>query len=383
MSPAEQLFQDLQESRLFKALLKLSRTSWVVTDDDTLPLLKEYLGKTARLFTLCQLSEFLESTRSNTNSTGISLIKRRLVPEQVIVASATQENLLYQQVCQQITNYDCKVYRLFNDVFINLTTNTGELLTYSRQPDSCVLEKIHKYAIISIPRSGSTMLADILFQTGYCGQPKEHLRNSIVLLATVADSFDFQKWLGSMLVNTCTANNVFGTKVISHFAHSLSNDLKPSDIKFLQQFKHTKLIYLSREDKADQAVSTYIARQSNLFFTPTLIHKSKRLKFIKTLDYDFDALYECYQKIIDAENATAQFIQSLGLSVLEVGYENLVNNQTQTIERILSFLNIETSEHLVISKPRTKPVRDRHCQPFREQFAADLARIEANNWKDT
>jgi LPS sulfotransferase NodH len=376
MTPAEQLFEDLQESRLFKSLSTVNRTTWVVTDDDTFPLLKKHLGNSSRLLTLGQFLERLDNSIPNGLSKWVPFRKRYTLPEHLVVASATQETALYQQVRQLTTNYDCKIYRLFNDLFINLSTNADKLLSYCEQPNLSVLAQMNNYAIVSIPRSGSTMLADILSQTGYCGHPKEHLRYSINSLLAFADSFDFQKWVSCMQVNTCTPNYVFGTKVISHFAQTLSSKLSDSDLNFLQQFKNSKLIYLVRKDKAEQAVSTYIARKSNLFFTPTLIHKNKRAEFIKTLDYDFDELYDGYQHVVAAEHGMALFVQSLGVSVLEISYENLIDNRTQTIEQILSFLNIETRDNFVIPKPATKVVSDRYCQPIREQFSIDLASIK-------
>jgi LPS sulfotransferase NodH len=198
-------------------------------------------------------------------------------------------------------------------------------------------------------------------------------------LVAIADGFDFQKWIACLKVNTSTSNHVFGTKLIDHFAKKLSKQLSHSDIHFLQQSSNNKLIYLSRNDKAEQAVSTYIARKSKLFFTPTQDDKYKRIEFLKTLEYDFDTLYNYYQKGIKAEATLALFIQTLGLPVLEVSYENLIEQRAQTIQTIFSFLNISPSDDFVIPEPETQPVSDKHCQPIRQQFAADLAVMQADS----
>ena len=84
--------------------------------------------------------------------------------------------------------------------------------TIEASQDSC-----KRYAICSLPRSGSFLLCEMLRSVGL-GDPREHLRPPILkfLDRSPEDDFDLVEWY-QRVNSLARKNGVFGTKLISHF----------------------------------------------------------------------------------------------------------------------------------------------------------------------
>ncbi len=122
------------------------------------------------------------------------------------------------------------------------------------------------YAIVSTPRAGSTFLAGLLASMGF-GRPIEHLRPWMVQLIQNRPPhlFDMVRFLQTFIC-LGSEDSTFGTKLISHFIGDVMDRFSPVERSYLRELiGRFKIIYLIREEKLDQAISSIRARQTGIW----------------------------------------------------------------------------------------------------------------------
>ncbi len=130
------------------------------------------------------------------------------------------------------------------------------------------------YAIVSTPRSGSTALCEALATTQMAGFPTEHLRAPTLFLTKYC-KFNPLRYLQLSMTYQTTKNEVFGTKLISHFLEGYQESLS---------FDNFKFIYLIRRDKIAQAVSGFIATKINMWHVYSGEQSQKYKSQLKTIN---------------------------------------------------------------------------------------------------
>ena len=118
--------------------------------------------------------------------------------------------------------------------------------------------------VIATPRSGSSLLADVLTDIG-AGRVVEHLRKEVIEVLKSDYKFDFPAALRNF-INFASVKGYFGTKLISHFLSDYltqMNSLK--DVTDVCAGLKLKVIFLDREDKAAQTISGYLASKRGLW----------------------------------------------------------------------------------------------------------------------
>ncbi len=122
------------------------------------------------------------------------------------------------------------------------------------------------YAIVSTPRAGSTFLTGLLASMGY-GRPTEHLRPWMVhLIQQRPDGlFDGVRFLQTVICLS-SENSAFGTKLISHFIEDVLPHVNSTERSYLRELTgRFQIVYLVREDKLDQAISSIRARLTGVW----------------------------------------------------------------------------------------------------------------------
>lgn len=297
----------------------------------------------------------------------------------IVVASLDAEAALHREVVAAAPG-GTRVLRLWRDLYVNNVANlsaTGrpgaaELFREMPPVDNAELAALRCYAVVCTPRSGSTMLVDMMRQLGSCGTPREHLRHGVLSLVEHTD-FDFQHWMHAVLANGATSNGVFGTKIISNFlsrAEKLHrrghNVLPPAALA-------PRVIRLRRRDRVAQALSQYVAMESRVFFERDQAKREQRARFLAGLEYDFDALNYVYQTALNTEGRVDSILEGFSGPRMGLDYEDLLENPTAELTRVLEFLDLEVPKGFVAPQPTTAKLDDSKILALHERFSRDLA----------
>ena len=258
----------------------------------------------------------------------------------IVVVSFQEEEFLFSQVQDQVDRLeiDLPILRLFADIFVNhmcrkplLNTglNTGKI---AAKPDI-------SYAILTTPRSGSTYLCHLLDSTNIAGHPSEHLRLAAQELSLHCN-FDYLKLLDSLMQCRTTDNGVFGTKIISHFLFELQRS-KPN---FTQLFKSIdKFVLLIRKDKVAQAVSLILAQKTEVWHLYGDAHNLNYRSKLDNIEVDralLDDVEHRYHVINQQEDRLRTILANNKIDPLEVVYEDIIEDASSQINRILDFIGI-------------------------------------------
>lgn len=261
----------------------------------------------------------------------------------IIIASTRNEHLIKKEVIKFFTNKNIKIktFRLFSDALISIILKEKKFLHTSEI--EFTLPSL-AYAIITVPRSGSTFLCRLLKSTYLAGFPEEKLRNPAAILARNCH-FDYVQYMQILMTLKATSNRVFGTKIISHFLCSYrKRDLNID--AFLKQY-FSKYIYLIREDKVAQAVSIAIAQKTKIWHISNQEQQTEYEQKIKELnpdDIEVEEIKKQYDFLLQQEKYLVEFFQKNQIEPLVVKYEELVKNPYQYINDILRYLEIDNPQ---------------------------------------
>ncbi len=200
---------------------------------------------------------------------------------------------------------------------------------------------IKRYLICSSERSGSTLLADLLDQTGKAGRPLEYF-NPVYIEAYCINTKTIELhrntyWLALQEMRT-TPNGVFGVKAhLPQIIEWLGEDSLEETVRFLAGFDH--LIFIRRRDKIGQAISFYRASVTGHWSSQ---HTKLDLQTAKVPVFDGLRISSAYRYLMNAEENWRKVFSKLNRQPIEIDYEDLASEPRQTILRVLNAIGIES-----------------------------------------
>lgn len=267
------------------------------------------------------------------------------------------------------------VWGFYKDVYG--AANAGPVLaerTFANRED------IDAYAIACTARSGSTYVCELLARNGGA-KPKEHLRPPVIdMLASAPDGKRQAAFIDAVVLHG-QKNGVFGTKLIEHFCSAAIPYLDlPALQRDIDSFKSFRIVYLIREDKVLQAISTERAKQTNIYHVRAEKAAAQSAQAKKAYEYDYEALRLRVDALHEEEEELQAAIKAFPYEVLVVGYEKLVKEPEAEMQRILDFLHLQsaqitTSTRIVkIGDEETDRIADRFCEEFAEKTGSPARR---------
>jgi trehalose 2-sulfotransferase len=268
------------------------------------------------------------------------------------------------------------------------------------------------YLVCATPRSGSTLLCDLLDQTGIAGHPEEYfeaLRHSGVprkpheyfdaerhanIIERLAfrelpdgvdrpanplwepDSYD--RYLRWALDQGTTPNGVFGAKLmwgyLGDFATLLrgivGNAGRTVPELLAATFPNLRYVQITRKDKVRQAVSLWKAVQTQAWrakddgapaVEPTFSFRA--INFLVRLLTAHDASWDAY-------------FLGLGITPLKVTYEELAEAPERVVRRVLDHLDIAVPGALDLCAPALKVQADARSEEWVRRVNEHLAALE-------
>ena len=207
------------------------------------------------------------------------------------------------------------------------------------------------YRIWHSPRVGSTLLCQLLEDTGIAGKPGEHVtlhgQNS---LSERYGTQDYDELIKKVWRVGMGKNGVFGVKLSHHayYSEQIMRDLairkgiempeNPEEI-WRDFFPDSMNIFLTRLNKIDQVVSWWKAIKDNEWH---LYDKKKREipdAFYED-KYNLDALKFLLSEITLREAATVDHLQKNKLDFITISYEDLIADPGKVLNEILYYLGL-------------------------------------------
>jgi LPS sulfotransferase NodH len=269
----------------------------------------------------------------STPNSWVEVVKRNDV-SRIIIASSKNEAEIKFKVKEYILSncLNINVKGIYSDIIYNRSFRVSNVNKSLNSP----LPNL-KYIVLCTPRSGSTVLCDLLEKTSKAGFPKEHLTRP-VYEALKAGAFQFSDWYNTLQKNAISKNLVFGTKIITERLEWLRNIYSDSQLRM--SFDKHKVIRLTRGSVAEQAVSKWFAQVSNKWHVKNIAEEDNTFQFVK--NYNFDAIYKIYISLIDDEQKLEKQITDIfGKEVIEVEYSCLVTDTKNEMNRVTEFLGID------------------------------------------
>jgi len=206
-----------------------------------------------------------------------------------------------------------------------------------------------RYAILSSQRSGSTLLARMLFETRQAGDPLEYFNLRLLAIARKQTGNHFLapiEFMRLMEFRRTSPNGVFGMKI--HYEQILrafqSNLPNEKMIEFLRSHQH--LFWIRRRDRLRQAISHAIALKADSWSSeePPKGHPAS----VSCLD-----CIHSLQAISFQDLGWEELIRKANLKVHIIWYEDLISDYVDKCRLVLQALNL-TKAVVKIPPPQIK-----------------------------
>lgn len=243
------------------------------------------------------------------------------------------------------------------------------------------------YLIAFTLRNGSTLLCDYLASNGF-GQPTEYFQYPFGVanrwhydrLGVSPD--DFKGYLRE-LFNQCADNGIFGAKLTWDHKNVLLEEAQRQDasIEDIHDiFPDLRWVYLKRQDKIAQAVSTWRAAKTGRWHSPDPVSENNQP------EYDYFGIFRYYFTILVEEHLWDDYFQRLKLQPAIIYYEDLIHDTRNTVMQLMDYIQgqnkiIKNLDELNLSTPLSK-MRDEYSERIKTYFMKDLYNIGASkHWE--
>jgi trehalose 2-sulfotransferase len=250
-------------------------------------------------------------------------------------------------------------------------------------------EMLDGYIICATPRSGSTLLCNLLASTRKTGNPNSYYHRTGIMCRWAAewslpgrDTMSAKDFSIAYLEATIRAGraetNVFGLRLMREYLERLSALLDqifpglPSDAhRFECAFGNVLYIHLTRENKLAQAVSLVKAEQSGLWHIAPDGTEIERLSLPQDPRYDFKLIQRKLTKLEAHDAAWNEWFEQQGITPLRVQYEILSEDPAGTLIQICEALGVEAGK-AEAATPGVAKLANEISLDWMRRFHADL-----------
>ena len=241
------------------------------------------------------------------------------------------------------------------------------------------------YALCSSPRSGTTLLCNMLRQTGVAGAPDSFFREKsfddwcaawdVPRPLDVNDPVACRTYVQKLIEAGRGKGGLFGMRIMGpdinmlrHILTKLYSAISDHDL-IEAAFGPTRYIHLSRLDKVAEAVSYLRAEQTGLWHGDPAGNDIERIAPSETDGYDAARIAARVQMLGGYDAAWRTWFQREGITPLFLTYEGLSDDPLGTLRKVLTFL--DQDPHVVQHvTPGTRKLADDTSQAWITRFKA-------------
>jgi trehalose 2-sulfotransferase len=214
------------------------------------------------------------------------------------------------------------------------------------------------YVICGTPRSGSTLLCEMLISTGIAGRPNSFFRQQSI--ADWADRWDVDRthgvddaefdarYIPAMLQAGAGGTGIFGLRLMWPSVGEAIRRLVrlnggPADLaaQFETAFGPTLYIHLSRRDKVAQAISLVRAEQSGLWHLAADGSVYEGTAAPQPNVYDASRIGEVFAELNRDDAAWEAFFAGHQIKPVRLAYETMTANPQAALASILAALGLD------------------------------------------
>jgi len=221
------------------------------------------------------------------------------------------------------------------------------------------VHKFDSYVICTSPRSGSTLLCNLLAATAVAGNPASYFhRPSISAWLREFELVSESSWserqvlerIFSAAIDKGSLNTgMFGVRVQRSSFEFLAQKLAvlypehSSDLRrFQAAFGRTAFIHLTRLNKIEQAVSYVRAEQTGLWHVASDGTELERQSAPGESTYDPGAIKAVVDEVTIYDNQWKSWFVEENIVPLSVTYESLSDCPNETLRQMLDYLGLDT-----------------------------------------
>ncbi len=226
------------------------------------------------------------------------------------------------------------------------------------------------YFICFTVRSGSSLLCQLLTDTGLAGRPEECFYHNSSPEKPSGDAIaNYESTIADALKAHSTANGVFGSKIGGGYWRDFTRRVLGIEVlaglplpKALDRcFPGLRYIHLTRRNRVRQAVSHWLAIQTGRWSSlQSATNPAPR--------YDFAAIDTLLGELAFREAVWADYFAHNGIIPLQVVYEDFVQQREATILRILDYLQIGRPADFQVPPARHQPVGGDLAEAWAQRF---------------
>jgi LPS sulfotransferase NodH len=188
------------------------------------------------------------------------------------------------------------------------------------------------YMLASIPRTGSTYLSHLLWQTGCLGAPLEYLnfeKTGPYFFASHSAENQTRLWR-SVLHRRTSPNGVFGVKIFPVQLQALQQ----SNPALLGEVRPTRIVYLDRRDRTAHIVSYARATVTGVW------RKEQEKDLAGAPAYSQEALEMAERGIEFQVAGWERMFRERGIEPLRLWYEDVVARPEQATRQVADYLGV-------------------------------------------
>ncbi len=188
------------------------------------------------------------------------------------------------------------------------------------------------YMLASIPRTGSTWLSHLLWETGCLGAPLEYLnfeKTGPYYFAAHSPDAQTRLWR-SLLHRRTSPNGVFGFKIFPVQLQALNRE-NPA---LLQALRPSRIVYLDRRDRAAHIASLARASVSGVW------RKEQEKAGAAPPSYSHEAMEAAERGITFQAAGWEKVFRERGIEPLRLWYEDAVERPAEAVRQVADYLGV-------------------------------------------
>ncbi len=250
-----------------------------------------------------------------------------------------------------------------------------------------LMHKPAAYIICTSPRSGSTLLCDLLTSTGVAGRAKSYFHQPS--LSAWCAYFDLPNDSDATQIETLNRvfetarmagrgdTDIFGLRLqrgsFDYFQTQLTllwPEVQGDKARVEAVFGSTRFIHLTRTDKVDQAVSYIKAQQTGLWHIAPDGREIERLSAPQEPVYDPEAIAEAVQEFTGFDQEWMTWFERAGIVPMRVEYTTLASDPVGVLRELLKDLGLDPAAADRV-EPGVAKLADEVSRTWRSRFLGE------------
>ncbi|HXO00679.1 MAG TPA: Stf0 family sulfotransferase [Stellaceae bacterium] len=231
------------------------------------------------------------------------------------------------------------------------------------------------YCILMTPRSGSTWLCRRIARLDVLSCPEEHF-NAEEFSNTLRfnPGRDIYEVFDIVAGKNCTNTGIFGFKMSYFDLEEFEREAKLLEVMLGKKY----FFYLSRHNFVAQAISLYIAVESQRFHTYTKL--SAHPEEAAEIPYDEEKIMYWACHILQQEYGIQQWLNANAIRPVLLSYEDLLDDIDGAIGRIADHLGVDLSGARAVAIPQTEKIAPDYAAGYERVFRAGYGEF-CRTWK--